>query len=393
MSDAECEIHNAGGRWRVVVTKPLPGERWLELLTSADCRVDVCGATGPLSVADLKRIMGGTCDGAIAQLTERWDADTLQALKDAGGRVLSNYAVGYDNVDVPAATALGIAVGNTPGILTETTAELAVALTFAAARRIVEAQRFLAEGRFTGWLPSLYLGKRLWRKTLGVVGAGRIGVAYARMLVSGHQMDLLYYDARPNEALEAFVREYGAFLAGRSEAPVTCRRVATLEELLGQADVVSLHLALSASTTHVIDSTRLEQMKETAILVNSARGPLIDELALVDHCRRHPAFTAALDVFEHEPRLTPGLVACDNIVAVPHLGSATGWTRRGMATLAAANVAAVVRGWPAMNGDVMSFLGSDPPRAAPSLVNAAELGLPVVEGSASPAAQVVTSDG
>ena len=134
-------------------------------------------------------------------------------------------------------------------------------------------------------------------------------------------------------------------------------------------------------------------MKETAILVNSARGPLIDELALVDHCRRHPAFTAALDVFEHEPRLTPGLVACENIVAVPHLGSATGWTRRGMATLAAANVAAVVSGWPAWNGEVTAFLSSDPPCAAPSIVNAAELRLPVVEGRAGPSAQVVSSDG
>ena len=226
-----------------------------------------------------------------------------------------------------------------------------------------------------------------------MVGAGRIGAAYARMLVAGHEMDLLYFDVHPNEALEAFVREYGAFLAGRGEAPVTCRRVAALDELLGQADVVSLHLALGASTTHVIDAARLEQMKETAILVNSARGALIDERALVEHCRRHPAFTAALDVFEHEPRLTPGLVACDNIVAVPHLGSATGWTRRGMATLAAANVAGVLCGWPAWKGDVMPFLGTDPPRAAPSIVNAGELRLPFVEGSSNPNARVVTTDG
>ncbi len=393
VSDAECEIHNAGGRWRVVVTKPLPGERWLEVLTKAGCRVDVCDLSRPLSATDIKRIMGGTCDGVIAQLTERWDAGALQTLKDAGGRVLSNYAVGYDNVDVPAATALGIAVGNTPDILTETTAELAVALTFAAARRVVEAHRFLAEGRFTGWLPSLYLGKRLWRKTLGVVGAGRIGAAYARMLVSGHEMNLVYFDVHRNEALEAFVREYGAFLAGRGEAPVTCRRVATLEELLGQADVVSLHLALNAATSHVIDATRLEQMKEDAILVNTARGPLVDERALVEHCRRHPAFSAALDVFEREPRLAPGLVDCDNIVAVPHLGSATGWTRRGMAALAAANVAGVVSGWPAWAGGVLPFLGPDPPRAAPSIVNAAELGLSAAEGSSGPGAQVVTADG
>ena len=296
--------------------------------------------------------------------------------------MLSNYAVGYDNVDVPAATALGIAVGNTPGILTETTAELAVALTFAAARRVVEADRFVSEGRFTGWLPSLFLGKRLWRKTLGVVGAGRIGAAYARMLVEGHKMDLLYFDPRENRQLEGFVAEYGAFLASRGEAPVACRRVARLEDLLSGADVVSLHLALDESTTHVIDAARLAQMKEGAILVNSARGPLIDERALVEHCRRHPSFHAALDVFEHEPRLTLGLVELDNVVTLPHLGSATGWTRRAMATLAAANVIGVLSGWPVSAGEVTPFLSPEPPRAAPSIVNAAALRLPVLEAPA-----------
>jgi glycerate dehydrogenase len=393
VSNAACDTHNPQGARRVVVTKPLPGERWLELLVAADCRVDVCGATRPLSPAEIAGVVGDSCDGVIAQLTERWDGELLRALHGAGGRVLSNYAVGYDNVDVATASALGIAVGNTPGILTETTAELAVALTFAAARRVVEAQRFLAEGRFTGWLPSLYLGKRLWRKTLGVVGAGRIGAAYARMLIEGHKMDLLYYDVRQNEDLETFVRQYGAFLAGRGEAPVTGRRVVTLEELLRAADVVSLHLALDDSTTHIIDATRLEQMKESAILVNSARGPLVDEEALVAHCRRHPAFFAALDVFEHQPQLSPGLMELDNVVAVPHLGSATGWTRRGMATLAAANVAGVLSGWPVWRADVAPFLTADPPHAAPSIVNAAELRLPVLAPPASSGEQVVNADG
>ena len=378
MSDAACDTCNPDGSRRVVVTKLLPGERWLELLVAVDCRVEVCGAQAPLSPAEIAAVVGDRCDGVIAQLTERWDAPRLAVLAHAGGRVLSNYAVGYDNVDVPAATRLGIAVGNTPGILTETTAELAVALTFAAARRIVEANRFLVEDRFTGWLPSLFLGRRLWHKTLGVVGAGRIGAAYARMLIEGHKMDLLYFDVRPNETLEGFVREYGAFLAARGERPVMCRRAESLEELLRAADVVSLHLALDASTTHLIDEARLDQMKEDAILVNSARGPLIDERALVAHCRRHPSFTAALDVFEHEPQLAPGLAELDNVVAVPHLGSATGWTRRGMATLAAANVAGVLSGWPAWSGDVAPFLSPDAPRAAPSIVNATELHLPTL---------------
>jgi glycerate dehydrogenase len=382
VSETQCETHNPGGRWRVVVTKPLPGERWLEILVAAGCRVDVCGAERPLTVADIREVIGGECHGAIAQLTERWDADLLGALKDAGGGVLSNYAVGFDNVDVKAATALGIAVGNTPGILTETTAELAVALTFAAARRIVEASRFLADGRYTGWLPSLFLGKRLWRKTLGVVGAGRIGATFARMLVEGHKMDLVYVDPRRNDELEAFVEAYGAFLEARGEERVSCRRVATLDELLESADVVSLHLALDDTTRHVIDAARLARMRDDAILVNTARGALVDERALVEHCRRHPSFSAALDVFEREPEPAPGLLELPNVVAVPHLGSATGWTRRGMATLAAANVVGVLSGWPVWDGDVAPFLGPDAPRAAPSIVNAAALRLPIMRATA-----------
>ncbi len=383
MSDSSCETYNPSGRRRVVVTRPLPGEGWRKALVAAGCRVEVCGADRPLGAAELAAVVGDACDGVVSQLTEQWDAALLEALKRAGGRVLSNYAVGYDNVDLAAATGLGLAVGNTPGILTETTAELAVALTFAAARRIVEADAYLAEGLYTGWSPALLLGRRLWRKTLGVVGAGRIGATYARMLVEGHKMDLVYYDARRNAELEAYVAAYGEFLADRSEQPVSCRRAATLDELLGAADVVSLHLALDDSTRHVIDAGRLAQMKPHAILVNSARGPLIDEAALVAHCLSHPGFSAALDVFEHEPRFAPGLLELDNVVAVPHIGSATGWTRRGMATLAAANVIGVLSGWPAWTGDVAPFLSPEPPRAAPSIVNAAALGLPTSGPAAS----------
>jgi hydroxypyruvate reductase 1 len=378
VSDVTCVTHNPTGAGRIVATRALPGERWLALLTAGGRRVDACSSELPLDAADLLDLVGDRCDGVIAQLTEHWDATLLEALSRAGGRVLSLYAVGYDNVDLAAATRLGIAVGNTPGILTETTAELAVALTFAAARRIVEGDRLVAERRYTGWLPSLLLGKRLWRKTLGVIGAGRIGTTYARTLVEGHKMDVVYLDPRPDPGLVSFVAAYGAFLAGRGEAPVRCRRAASLDDLLSAADVVSLHLTLTAATRHLIDGAALAAMKDDAILVNTARGPLVDEAALVEHCRLHPSFSAALDVFEDEPHTAPGLTALANVVAVPHIGSATGWTRRGMATLAAANALGVLSGWPAWRGDVAPFLGDEPPRAAPSIVNADELALPTV---------------
>ncbi|MBN2123133.1 MAG: D-glycerate dehydrogenase [Deltaproteobacteria bacterium] len=375
--DKKWVTHHGSGGNRVVVTKELPGSRWLEILIRADCRVEVCTATEILETQEIIEAIGARCDGAVGQLTEAWGKAVFEALKGAGGRAYSNYAVGYNNVDVDAATGLGIPVGNTPGVLTETTAEMAVALTFAAARRVVEGDAFMRSGRFNGWLPTLFLGERLYRKTVGVVGAGRIGFAYARMMVEGHKMDLIYYDPHTGKPLEQYVAAYSAFLEKRGEPPLRCTRADSLEELLREADVVSLHPVLDETTYHLIDKERLSIMKDDAVLVNSSRGPLIDEAALVVHCRNHPNFRAALDVFEDEPAMKPGLETLDNVVIVPHIGSATRWTREGMATLAASNVAGILLGYPAwQEQDMAPFLGDHPPKAAPSIVNGRKLAIP-----------------
>lgn len=371
MSTVEWTVYNPQGAMRVIVTKKLPGERWLELLTAADCRVEMCLSSEVLSVDEIGAAIGRRCDGAIGQLTESWGESLFGALAAAGGRAYSNYAVGYNNVDLAAAARHGIPVGNTPGVLTESTAQMAVALTFAAARRVGESERFLREGRYTGWLPDLFLGSLLWRKTVGVVGAGRIGEAYARMMVEGHKMDLLYHDLARNEALEAYVGAYGDFLESQGLAPVSCRQVETVEALLERCDCVSLHTALDESTRHLINGERLALMKPNAVLVNTSRGPVIDEAALVAHCRRHPEFRVGLDVFEKEPQLAPGLRELENVVIVPHIASATRYSREGMAVIAAANVAGILRGDPLWGPpDITAFLGQDPPRAVPSIVNA-----------------------
>ncbi|UCF91788.1 MAG: D-glycerate dehydrogenase [Desulfobacterales bacterium] len=377
MEQIKWRVHNPSGGKRVVVTKELPGERWLEFLTRAECRVEICTSANVLAADEIKAAIGTQCDGAIGQLTEVWGAEMFAALKAAGGKAYSNYAVGFNNVDVDAATRLGIPVGNTPGVLTETTAQMAVALTFAAARRTGEAERFLRAGRYQGWLPTLFLGELLWKKTLGIIGAGRIGQAYARMMVEGHKMNLVYYDLRPNKALENYVAAYAEFLRSQGEDPVTCRRAERLEDLLPAADCVSVHTALDETTHHLINAPRLALMKANAILVNTSRGPVIDEAALVDHCRQHPNFRAGLDVFEDEPELKPGLVELENVVIVPHVASATQWTRQGMASLAAANVAGILMGYPVwQKEDIRPFLEGKAPQAAPSILNAQALGIP-----------------
>ncbi|NWK57292.1 D-glycerate dehydrogenase [Verrucomicrobiaceae bacterium N1E253] len=376
MADITPIVVNPEGSKRVVVTKELPGTHWQDILTAADCRIEIMPGTEILSKEEIIALIGDQCDGAIGQLTEAWDTDTLGALKAAGGTAYSNYAVGFNNVDVAAANELGLPVGNTPGVLTETTAELAIALTFAASRRIVESDQFMRSGQFHGWLPQLFMGQLFHGKTVGIIGAGRIGAAYARMMVEGHKMNLVYYDLYQNESLEDYVADYGALLEKHGEPAVTCQRVDSIEELLKVSDLVSLHTVLDENTKHLINEERLNLMKKDAILVNSARGPIIDENALVAHCQKNPDFRVGLDVFEEEPAMAPGLADLDNVVIVPHIASATVWTREGMASLAASNVAGLLQGYSLWDGaDVLPFLEGDIPQAMPNIVNASEVGI------------------
>ncbi len=374
MGAMEMRTVNAAGRKRVLVTKNLPGQRWVDILTAADCQVDIMTSSDVLSVNHIKKALGTTCDGAIGQLTEDWGDELFTALKDAGGTAYSNYAVGFNNIDVAAATRHKIPVGNTPGVLTETTAEMAVALTFAAARRTGEAERFMRAGKYKGWLPDLFTGHLLWRKTVGIVGAGRIGEAYARMMVEGHKMNVIYCDLHANQPLETFIADYSRFLESQGQSGVTCKRAENIEGLLWEADCTSIHTILDDSTHHLFNADRLATMKTDAILINTSRGPVIDESALVDHCRANPDFRAGLDVFEDEPAMKPGLADLDNVVVVPHIASATRWTREGMATLAACNVAGIFSGYPLwQQSDISPFLENEPPRAIPSVVNAEAL--------------------
>ncbi|KAA0873807.1 hypothetical protein EYC94_25845, partial [Enterobacter hormaechei] len=240
--------------------------------------------------------------------------------------------------------------------------------------------QFMRAGLYDGWLPHLFVGNLLKGQTVGVIGAGRIGSAYARMMIEGFKMNLIYYDLYQSTRLEKFVTAYGQFLKANGEQPVTWKRAATMEDVLREADVISLHPVLDKTTYHLINPERLAIMKKEAVLVNASRGPVIDEVALVEHLKANPMFRVGLDVFEDEPYMKPGLADMKNAVVVPHIASASKWTREGMATLAALNVLGKIKGYPVWGNPnlVEPFLKEDatPPAACPSIVNAKQLGLP-----------------
>jgi glyoxylate reductase len=306
----------------VYVTRPLP-QPAIDLLRN-ECDVDMNPADTAVTQHELVEKVNGK-DGILCLLTDMIDERVIEAADRA--RVFANFAVGYDNIDVDAATSRGILVTNTPGVLTDTTAELAWALVFTAARRTAEADRFTREGRFVGWSPTLLLGQDITGKTLGVVGAGRIGTAFAEKS-RGFRMKILYHDVEPNADFEK--RTGGTYVS--------------LDALLRQSDVISLHVPLTPTTLHLIGKDELDKMKNTAVLVNTSRGPVVDEQALAEALKTGQIAGAGLDVYEEEPKVNPALLTLDNVVLAPHIGSASVETRTKMAVMAAENLLAALRG-------------------------------------------------
>jgi glyoxylate reductase len=299
---------------RCFVTRGLPGSA-LDRLRDAH-EVDVWPERLPPGYEELRRRTSDV-EGLLSLLTDRVDAELIDGSPHL--RAISNYAVGYDNVDVEAAAARGIAVGNTPDVLTETTADLAFALLLAAARRLPEAAASVAEGDWLTWEPARYLGYDLHGATLGIVGMGRIGRALAKR-AEGFDMTVLS--------------------TGRASTT-------TLEELLARSDFVSLHCPLTAETHHLIDADALAMMRPNAILINTARGPIVDQAALVAALHRGTIAGAALDVTDPEPPPADDpLLSAPNLIVVPHIGSATHATRERMADLAVDNLLAALAGEP-----------------------------------------------
>ena len=310
-------------KWKVFVTRIIPDEGLKLILENCDAEVWQAETPPPKEII-IEKIKD--CEGILTLLTDKIDAEIMDRAPKL--RIISNYAVGYDNIDVKSATQRGIMVTNTPGVLTETTADLAFALILATARRIVEADKFTRSGKWKSWGPMLFLGRDVYGATLGIIGLGRIGQAVARR-AKGFNMKVIYYSRKRKEDVE---RELGV-------------EYRELRSLLREADIVSIHTPLTEETYHLIGEKELSLMKPTAILINTARGAVVDQKALYKALKERRIFGAGLDVYEKEPiDADDPLLELDNVVLLPHIGSASVETRGRMARMAAENLLAGLRG-------------------------------------------------
>jgi glyoxylate reductase len=306
---------------KVLVTREIPeaGLRPLE-----DFDVTVLSERPPERGELLEAARG--VDGVLSTLTEKIDAEIMNAARE-NLKVVANMAVGYDNIDVATANEWGIVVTNTPEVLDETTADTAFMLLLAAARRLGEGERIVRDGRWEAWGPKMLLGPDVWGKKLGILGFGRIGQAIARR-ARGFDMEILYAGRSRKEEAE---RELGA-------------RYLELDDLLEECDFLSIHTPLTEETKHLIDAEKLERMKPEAVLVNTSRGPVVNEAALAEALTEKRIFAAGLDVYEEEPEIHPKLLELENVVLAPHIGSASFETRDKMATMAGEDLRAVLCG-------------------------------------------------
>jgi glyoxylate reductase len=311
-------------RPKVYITRLIP-QAGIDLLRET-CDVEVNPEDRPLSREEL---LARVTDrhGVIGLMTDRIDAEFFEAAQALRG--YANFAVGFDNIDVPEATRRRLPVSNTPGVLTQATAELAWALLFAVARRLVETDRLMRSGAWPGWGPLQFLGLDVTGKTLGILGAGRIGTAMA-LMSRGFKMRVLYTNTsgRENPTLKT---ELGA-------------RLASFDELLRESDFISIHTPLTPASRHLFRAESFARMKPGAVIINTARGPVIKEDDLVAALRSRVIAGAGLDVYEFEPGMASGLAGLDNAVLTPHIGSATTSSRTGMSLLAARNLLAMLKG-------------------------------------------------
>ncbi|QQS34862.1 MAG: D-glycerate dehydrogenase [Ignavibacteriales bacterium] len=308
---------------KILVTRKIPSVA-IDFLRQNGFEILINNKNRPLSRDELIR-KSKDADGIVALLTDKFDKDVINKLTRC--KVIANYAVGFNNIDIDYAKKKGIVVTNTPDVLTDSTADLTMTLVLSCARRVIEGHSMIIKRKFKGWQPELLLGMELKNKTFGIIGAGRIGNAVAQR-AKAFGCSIIYFSDIANKKMEN---------------EITAKRV-SLEKLLMNADIISVHLPLNSKTKYMLNAERLSLLKSSAILINTSRGEVIEEKALIKLLKENKIFAAGLDVFENEPNINPKLSALNNVVLLPHIGSATIEARNAMAMLAAKNIAAVLSG-------------------------------------------------
>lgn len=317
---------------RIYITRPIQ-QNGVDMLIEKGYDVTMGTDSRPLPPGKLNKILskahkaGQGYSGVITLLTDKIGADILESAPDL--KIVSNFAIGYDNIDVASLTSKGVRVTNTPGDYCDVVAQHVLALALALTNHIVAADTFIRKGKYVGWDPMLFVGRNIHDCTIGLIGAGHIGEKAAFHFKTGFNCKIVYSDVHPNLHMES---EYGAV------------RLNTADEVLAQADIISLHVPLLPSTQHMINESSLKKMKSTAILINTSRGAVIDEQALVKALKEKRIAGAGLDVFEFEPKLAKGLNKLENVILTPHIASASDHARFEMSRIAAQNIIDVLEG-------------------------------------------------
>lgn len=308
---------------KVVITRKLPGEPE-KLLKKSGFKITVYKKDQSIPRNEFLKLTKDA-DAVLSLLTEKIDKEAIDNFSKC--KIVANCAVGYNNIDVPYAKEKSLVVTNTPYVLTDATADLTVALILACARRLREGEQMMRENKFSGWKPDMLLGFDLKGKTVGIIGAGRIGRATARRL-KGFGVKIIYFDRKKRDEFET------EFLAKK----------VSINELMKKSDIISVHLSLSKETHHILNAESLSLMKKSAVIVNTSRGEIIEEKALIKLLKQNKIFAAGFDVYENEPNLNPELRTLKNVFLLPHIGSATVESRSAMALLAANNIISVLKG-------------------------------------------------
>jgi glyoxylate reductase len=311
---------------KVFITSKIP-QIGIDLLQKKGYELKIHNKPEPISESNLIK-QAKDSDAILSMLTLKINKSIIESCKNL--KVISNFAVGYNNIDVEYATQKGIAVTNTPGVLTEATANIAMSLILATSRRIIESDKFMREGKFKGWEPLLLLGQEIKDKTLGILGAGRIGESVARKAYA-FGMKIIYNSVDRNESMDNELRA----------------KKVSLDTLVKKSDILSLHIPLTPMTFHIIGNNELLKMKPTSIIINTARGEVVDEKFLIEMLKKKKIYAAGFDVYEGEPKVNTELLKLENVVVLPHIGSATIETRNSMAIIAANNIISVLSKKPA----------------------------------------------